>query len=71
MDFKMEMQNRIDAGMNPDEAYYETRDFYASILDYDTRLASSCIPNGCCATDDLEICDCTSEIDCECKEAEE
>lgn len=59
MDFKMEMQERIDRGMNPDEAYYATRDSYGSI--YDIREKVSCDCNSRC------VCSCTSELDCECK----
>lgn len=32
-DFKWEMQERIDAGMNPDEAYHATREAYADAAD--------------------------------------
>lgn len=32
-DFKWEMQERIDAGMSPDEAYNATRDSYADAAD--------------------------------------
>ncbi len=62
MDFKWEMQERIDAGMNPDEAYYATRDSVAEL--YDNRDKFSCC-------DDLPVCVCTCEPDCECKEVRE
>ena len=32
-DFKWEMQERIDRGMNPDEAYHATREAYADAAD--------------------------------------
>lgn len=65
MDFKMEMQDRIDAGMNPDEAYYETRDSHALIWDNRDKFESICCgPNGC---DDLEVCSCDSDVNCDCK----
>ena len=72
----MEMQSRIDAGMSPDEAYYETRDFYASSYDNYDRIDLLGLPikinesplfcgsNGC---DDLEVCSCDSDMSCECK----
>lgn len=76
MDFKWEMQERIDAGMNPDEAYYETRDSYAMFSDMKDELGlpnaekpMCCGPNGC--SDMLEVCDCSCETDCECKAVEE
>lgn len=59
MDFKWEMQERIDRGMNPDEAYEATRDSYASISDNREKVACDC--NARC------VCNCTSELDCECK----
>jgi hypothetical protein len=59
MDFKWEIQERIDRGMNPDEAYNATRDSYASF--YDNREKFACDCNARC------VCTCTSEVDCECK----
>lgn len=32
-DFKWEMQQRIDQGMNPDQAYHATRESYADAAD--------------------------------------
>ena len=70
MDFKWEMQERIDAGMNPDQAYSETRDSYATIWDMRDKFVSPCCgPNGC--SDMLPVCDCTSDPDCECKARDE
>ncbi len=69
MDFKWEMQERIDGGMNPDEAYYATRDAYASVYDNrDKFIPVSCGPDNCC--DNLNVCDCTCDVDCECKTPE-
>jgi len=66
MDFKWEMQMRIDAGMHPDQAYEETRDFYASIYDNRDKFTATCGPNGC--SDMIPVCECTCETDCECKQ---
>ncbi len=63
MDFKWEMQERIDRGMNPDEAYNATRDSYASFYDNREKFACDCNARRLCA--------CTSEVDCECKAREE
>ncbi|HEY4680899.1 MAG TPA: hypothetical protein VIH04_06510 [Nitrosarchaeum sp.] len=66
MDFKYEMQERIDNGMNPDQAYNETRDSYAEIWDNRDKFAAPCCgPNGC--SDMISVCDCTCDTDCECK----
>jgi len=65
-DFKWEMQERIDRGMNPDDAYYSTRDAYADIYDNrDKFVPVSCGPTNCC--DNLDVCICTCDADCECK----
>ena len=71
MDFKWAMQERIDAGMNPEQAYNETRDFYAGVWDNRDKFdAFSCgSPNGC--SDMIPVCDCTCDTDCECKAVEE
>lgn len=61
MDFKWEMQERIDAGMSPDMAYEETRDFYAGAYDNRDKFE---LPN--CKCDDLPICNCSCDSDCEC-----
>lgn len=39
-DFKWEMQERIDAGMNPDAAYEATRDSYAAAYDNRDKFAA-------------------------------
>lgn len=36
-DFKWEMQERIDRGMNPDEAYHATREAYADAADLERK----------------------------------
>lgn len=66
MDFKMEMQERIDHGMNPADAYEATRGIYLDIWDNRDKFAKvpCCGPNGC---DDLPVCNCTCDADCECK----
>ena len=69
-DFKWEMQERIDAGMSPDDAYEATRGAYFDIFDNRDKFAtvSCCGPNGC--SDDLPVCNCTCDADCECKARE-
>jgi len=57
MDFKWEMQERIDAGMNPDQAYNATRDSYASTWDNRDKFDRNCRCD----------CNCTCDGDCECK----
>ena len=59
MDFKWEMQERIDAGMHPDQAYNETRDSYAAIYDNREKFSRDC--------DCRCVCNCTCDTDCECK----
>ena len=61
MDFKWEMQERIDRGMNPDEAYYATRDSYASTWDNRDKFDRNCRCD----------CTCTCDANCECKEVRE
>ena len=36
-DFKWEMQERIDRGMNPDDAYHATREAYADAADLERK----------------------------------
>lgn len=63
MDFRMEMQERIDNGMDPMEAYYDARDCYAGYSDFrDAPSVSRC------DSDERCDCTCTAETDCECKE---
>ena len=69
MDFKWEMQERIDAGMSPDAAYNATRDSVAAISDFRDVFEPCCGPNGC--SDMLTVCSCTCDPDCECKAVEE
>lgn len=59
MEFKWEMQQKIDAGMNPDQAYNATRDSYASVYDNREKAVADC--------NRRSICDCTCDNDCECK----
>ena len=67
MDFKWEMQERIDGGMSPDAAYEATRGSYLDIFDNRDKFVGgpSCGPNGC--SDYLDVCACTCDVDCECK----
>lgn len=58
-DFRWQMQERIDRGMNPDEAYYATRDSYASIYDNREKVLCDC--------NSRPVCNCTCDADCECK----
>ena len=39
MDFKWEMQERIDRGMSPEQAYEATRDAHASFYDNRDKTA--------------------------------
>jgi hypothetical protein len=67
-DFKWEMQERIDGGMSPDDAYEATRGSYLDIFDTRDKFGGpSCGPNGC---DVLDVCSCTCDNDCECKARE-
>ena len=69
-DFKWEMQERIDGGMNPDEAYEATRGSYLDIFDNRDKFNSPCCgPNGC--SDNFPVCNCTTDADCECEAREE
>jgi hypothetical protein len=70
MDFKWEMQERIDGGMSPDDAYEATRGSYLDIWDNRDKFANApcCGPNGC--SDGLDVCNCSSDVDCECKTPE-
>lgn len=56
MDFKWEMQERIDAGMSDMDAYEATRDSYASI--YDNRDKTEEVPRFCtnCDCEDTLVC---------------
>ena len=64
-DFRWQMQERIDRGMNPDEAYYSTRDSYASLSDIMEKYHSS--EKNATIMDILCDCTCTCDADCECK----
>jgi hypothetical protein len=59
VDFKWEMQERVDRGMSPDQAYNATRDSFAGF--YDNREKFKCDCN------DRNVCNCTCDADCECK----
>ncbi len=76
MDFKMEMQERIDNGMSDMDAYYETRDSYADIYDdrekiwledraREIQLEEDLLERDCNCWE--VICNCTCDNDCECK----
>ena len=75
MDFRMEMQERIDAGMSDVEAYNAARDSIAGysdfrdVFDLPMNVGPCCGPNGC--SDELEVCNCTCDADCECKARED
>lgn len=81
MDFKWEMQERIDAGMNPMDAYYETRDSYAEYYDdrdkekiwledraREIQLEEDLLERNCNCWE--AVCTCTCDNDCECKTPE-
>jgi len=69
MDFKMEMQERIDNGMNDMDAYYDTRDSYALYSDIDNGKDVRWTKP--CSCDTIPVCSCTCDSDCECKEQED
>ena len=62
-DFKWAMQEKIDAGMNPMDAYYETRDSYAGVYDNRDKFKCDC--------DERAVCNCTCDANCECKMRDE
>jgi hypothetical protein len=62
MDFRMEMAERIDGGMDEMDAYYETRDSFASFSDNREKISNIC------PCDMIPVCNCTCDPDCECKQ---
>jgi len=67
MDFKWAMQERIDAGMNPNQAYNETRDSYTEFSDLKNldRIDEDSYARFDC--DCRNVCSCICDVDCECK----
>ena len=75
MDFKWEMQERIDRGMSPDQAYNATRDSYAAFYDNRDKFYSGKRDRveedehgilHITSCDESCVCDCATLVDCEC-----